>query len=401
MRGVVINDIHFGIKDSKRVYEELGQLKSFLIQHSDEIQVVLIAGDYYDRKLSVTEPATFYAMCFFQELLEICREKKFKLRMIQGTRSHELNQLSIFEPFMQEKDVDFKIIYTVQEEVFSTGFNVLYLPEEYPEDSNEYYKDFKQKEYSAIIGHGTWDFVSFDSQIKLAETVGIHSAPVFKFDEWENSVKNGFISFGHIHSRNKYKNKIFYCGSFSRWGFGERSARGFTYFNYDEDNKKYDVHFIDNVEAPLYDVIEILDLMPEANQSEVSDICKLVEEYLGKTDFLRVGISGLDNDKQLLLKEYFQENKNLKFEGTQTKIQLNESTELSERAKKFAYIIERKLPLAQVIERFAKEELLSELELKKIKEIIEEEDDGTESIEQSGENCESKELPDSRRDTNF
>ena len=34
---------------------------------------------------------------------------------------------------------------------------------------------------------------------------------------------NGFVSFGHIHGRNTYGKKIFYSGSFTRWGFNEIS----------------------------------------------------------------------------------------------------------------------------------------------------------------------------------
>lgn len=52
MKGVSINDLHFGIKDSKRLYDELSQVKDFLKSRND-LDLLVINGDYFDCKLSV------------------------------------------------------------------------------------------------------------------------------------------------------------------------------------------------------------------------------------------------------------------------------------------------------------------------------------------------------------
>ena len=43
------------------------------------------------------DPATFYAITFFKELIDIVKEKHLIFRVVQGTRSHDLNQLQIFK----------------------------------------------------------------------------------------------------------------------------------------------------------------------------------------------------------------------------------------------------------------------------------------------------------------
>lgn len=56
IKGVSINDLHFGIKDSKRLYDELNQVKEFL-KTRDDLNLLVINGDYFDCKLSVRRPS--------------------------------------------------------------------------------------------------------------------------------------------------------------------------------------------------------------------------------------------------------------------------------------------------------------------------------------------------------
>ena len=143
VKGVVINDSHFGVKESKRIYDELQQFKDF-IEGSDDLNCVIINGDYFDCKLSIGDPASFYAVNFFSELIKIVRYKKLALRVLQGTRSHDLNQLQIFKHYEEDLTLDFQIIERAYEDELC-GMKVLYLPEEYPEDCDEYYANFKDE----------------------------------------------------------------------------------------------------------------------------------------------------------------------------------------------------------------------------------------------------------------
>lgn len=359
---LIINDIHFGIKDSKRLYEELHQFIDYLNIH--EVSMVVFNGDYFDSKLSVGDLATFYAMSFFQKVFAICKEKKIIIRMIQGTRSHDLNQLFLFEPFTHD-DVDFKIYETVQEEEI-LGKKILFLPEEYPEDFKNYYNEYKTKKYDILFGHGTWDFLSFGAEKKESPR-GVRQAPIFIFDEWQETLKEGIAVFGHIHGRTVHKDKVFYPGSFTRWSFGELGDRGFSVLSY-EDEKPV-LTFINNTEAPLYAAMSIKELIPEYETAEVSDIISILTEQAKGNSHLRIDLSGLAPEKIELVKQSLGSKENIKLEVREARTLLKESSD-SERFKKYEYITKRQLPLNKTIQRFCKEELKTNLTLEQIDLIL-------------------------------
>ena len=369
VKGLIINDLHFGIKDTKRLYEELKLFKEKLSEFKPNLLVV--DGDYFDHKLSIGDPETYYAVSFFNEMLDICRREHITIRMVQGTRSHELNQLQLFKPHESDKDIDFKIIETVSEEDLF-GLHILYLPEEYPMDSEEYYKDFKapDKRYNIIFGHGTWDDIAFDSQIDLGAQTSTLSAPVFVYDNWKHTIPNGFISFGHIHSRHTFHKKLFYSGSYTRWGFGERSARGFSCFEYDTEKLVWKLDYIDNDLAPSFEVMSISELDESIKSGSVDEIKVALDARVSQADNIRIDLSGLPKDTLEILKKYYKDNQNVK-------IEVKEQTTIKEAAavdkkefEKWHYITKRQLPLNQTIKKYCSEELKKDIELDVIDKTI-------------------------------
>lgn len=374
VKGVVINDLHFGITDSQRLYNELDIFKKYLEEHKD-VQFLVIDGDYFDHKLSVVDPATYLAVTFFHELITICKKQKIIVRMVQGTRGHELNQLQIFDAYQNDSELNFKIVLTAQEENL-LGMHILYLPEEYPEDSEAYYAKFKakDKQYNIIFGHGTWDFVAFESQIEHGKQTNTHSAPVFIWKEWQHTIPDGFISFGHIHSRNIYGKKIFYSGSFTRWNHVERSARGFTHFEYDTDAKTYNVEFVDNNLAPKFDEVAISNLVNLDLNQDIKKIQTALEEAIAATDYLAIDISGLNKENKAIIKKLYGSNNHIKLEEKTKGSVLKESSAANaEEFKKYHYITKRQLSLEETVKRFAEEDLKKTIEVDKIKEVLKEE----------------------------
>ena len=315
------------------------------------------------------DPATFYAITFFKELIDIVKEKHLIFRVVQGTRSHDLNQLQIFKPYEQDLDIDFKIIENVTEENI-LGMNVLFVPEEYPENSDEYYAPFKQKYYNIMFVHGTFDFVAQPGQIELSKK-SVHTAPVFIWKEWKEALRDGFVSAGHIHGRNVYGRKIYYSGSFSRWNYGERSDKGFTYFEYDLENNNYTVEFIDNTMAPKYEVFSVKELEIDLDNTDTDTIKTLLNEQITEGNNLRIDLSGLSKDKIEVLKKAYSGNPNVKIEVRDEKKQvIRESAESMEKYKKYHYITKRQLPLNKTIQRFCKEELNKDLAVDAIDKIL-------------------------------
>jgi len=366
VKGLVVGDLHFGIKDSKRLYDELSIVKDYIA--NNDLDLLLLNGDYFDCKLSLTESAAFYAVSFFHELIKLVKEKNLIFRMIQGTRSHDLNQLNMFKSYENDLNLDFKIIETVTEEDIK-GLHVLYLPEEYPENSSEYYAPYREKVYNIIFGHGTWDFVAQPGQIEqsLKDT---HSAPVFIWKEWKETIPNGFITFGHIHGRNTYGNKIFYPGSFTRWNFGERSEKGFLVFDYDLDNKTYKAEYVNNTIAPKYDVFAVKDLGLDLDTVDAGTVKDAITSYITESDNYRIDLSGLSTDKINILKKYFMDKPNIKIEVREDKTPFLRESEQLKTFEKYHYITKKELPINETIKRYCEEDLGVNLDIKVINEII-------------------------------
>lgn len=370
IKGLCLQDVHFGIKDSDRLYSELKLVLEKL--QTGNYRFFSINGDYFDRKLSLNEPASALAINFFGQLINVCATNNIVFRLIQGTRSHDLNQLQIFEHFTKNNDIDFKIIQTAQTELIY-GMNILYIPEEYPENSDEYYKPFikTKTKYDLILGHGTWDFMAFESQKKHAQDVSILSAPVLFYKDWSSALADGGkVIFGHIHSRNVYKNKIFYSGSFTRWGYGEKSDRGFTVFETNPETKNIDVKFINNELAPKYETISLADLGKDlASELTISDLEKVItEELIADAENLKIDLTGLSADVIEFFKTKYRDNKNVKIETKIVPKLLSE--EHNAVYDKYDYVLKRSLPVDETIKKFAKDEFDKDIELDTVKKII-------------------------------
>ena len=248
---------------------------------------------------------------------------------------------------------------------------MLFIPEEYPEDSDAYYKEFKNDNYNIICGHGTWDFVAVQAMIDTANKE-THSAPVFMWNEWKDTVKDGFVSFGHIHGRNVYGRKIFYSGSFTRWNYGELSDKGFTYFEYDLEKKKYVVQFIDNIMAPNYDVLSVKELNININEANAEVIRDEISKRLTENLNLKINLAGLSVDKIEVLRNYFKNDEHIKIEiKDDKKLALKESKDRKE-FEKWHYITKRQLPIDKMIKKYLEEECDTKLDLELIDQIIDE-----------------------------
>jgi hypothetical protein len=187
LRCIVLADIHWGASDPDLLNHELNEVFfPYLEENANETDLVVLDGDLLHRKLSFNEKAAILCTKFMVKLVRTCHENNIKVRIIRGTRTHDFNQLENFKQL--ELDYDFRIYNTVDFEEIFPNVTALFLPEEYMENPNEYYKEFTENldaetKYDLIFGHGTWDFASFEDQQQESER-NIKGAPVFQYKEW-------------------------------------------------------------------------------------------------------------------------------------------------------------------------------------------------------------------------
>jgi len=252
--GAVISDIHAGAMDAVTLLEELD--KGFLkyLKSLKILDYVVITGDLFDNKLSLNSDHTKYIFICLKKLADICIKKNAKLRIIKGTTFHDNRQLDILK-FLSTSNLDIKIYDTVDTEELFPNFNVLYIPEEYMSNKDEYYKEYFNQTYDMVFGHGLFNEVAFVAKSQMSE-VTHNKAPIFKSEEILNICK-GPVFFGHIHKAQQIKDRIYYVGSYSRWIFGEEEPKGFMIVAYTPETSKFEVEFIENQLAPLYNTMLI------------------------------------------------------------------------------------------------------------------------------------------------
>lgn len=234
LRIVTIADLHCGAFDAKQWEYEI--VKGFIEPLEKlEFDALLLAGDYFDKKISANSEYAKVGMRTMFKLRSICEDKGAKLRIIKGTESHDNSQLNMFEGLVGTTDCDFGVFQTLSDEQLFPNFRILYVAEEYINDES-YYTEYmdEEKKYDMILGHGLVDIATFIAKVQESEETH-PSAPIFKVDDLMK-YSTGPVYFGHIHKQ-MHKDRFRYIGSFSTWAYGETHHKGFMITEYDTINR--------------------------------------------------------------------------------------------------------------------------------------------------------------------
>jgi DNA repair exonuclease SbcCD nuclease subunit len=305
-KGVTFGDVHYGAGEPKMLSNEISTVLFPFIE-TNKPNFVILSGDYFDRKLMLNSEACRLAIKTMYDLIALCESIDCKLRVLRGTVTHDLNQLDIFKHLESEAEC-FRLINMAEYEELLPDMHVLYIPEEYPEDQNEYYSQFFSDldggRFDFIFGHGTFEFESFKGQ-KFESERPIKSAPVFSEKEFLNYAN--YIFFNHIHHRSSYAGRVFYNSSFSRTSFGEEEPKGFHFVEYDSDKCKAQIHFVENNLAPTYNTFHIDDIRSEVGNDPV-EVLRAIQVLKNQSYRIRLLTnSGADDGENLVLREHFSE----------------------------------------------------------------------------------------------
>lgn len=270
---ISVSDIHFGAKDSTILLHELDEtfIKTVDKMIPMGLDLVVINGDLIHKKLNFNSKTTRELISFMERLANTCTRNNVFLRIVQGTYSHDIDQLRNFE-FLNDNHL-VKIIYKVESEEIK-DHRMLFIPEEYMKNQKEFYKEFfdagQKDPYDMIFLHGTFKFVAFSSQQSLSEK-HISTAPIFDEKQFIDMC-HGPILAGHIHVPQNYKNRIYYGGSYTRTSYGEEQPKGFLLSLYNKDENKFMVKFIENKLAPTYNTFDLSNIKEENLLDHISEL---------------------------------------------------------------------------------------------------------------------------------
>jgi len=358
---LLLADIHLG-NNRNKTKDIVRNLDKFFLKYKNEIitsDMIIIAGDTFDRLLSTNSEESRLAYNWLGRLVVFCKEYGIKLRILEGTPSHDWKQVKLLDNIIEslgvKEEVDYKYFEDLDIEILDNGLSILYIPDEWRPKAKDTYQDVLKKmsehnleKVDMIVMHG-----AFKYQIPGIESDSFHNE--------DNYVKltNYTVNCGHVHNRSQYEN-ILVPGSFDRLTFtDEDDIKGGLLVTL--ENGKFNYKVLENKSALLFKSISLTNYDIKNIKNELDKLAKkynkgyirfLVEDKTSITDMLE--------DLRKLYPMFKLEVKNIK-DKDKKEIKL-------ETVKREKYTLDKKT-IAELINKELSEQSLD----KSTKEIIKEE----------------------------
>ena len=277
---ITISDIHWGAINPKEQLKSLEFLFNFFeysVLHGISIDMIVIAGDYFDSKLPLNSRDAIYAVEWFHKLYNLALDYNVqRIRMFQGTMEHDNDQLDVFNPLMKDDSEFFRIFKNTTSEETLPGLKCIYCPDETMQTNEYEYKYTNELLSIHDIGffHGSFDVVYgelLDAKPELMNRKNV----IYRYDLWDKLIHGPLIS-GHWHDGKIYDN-LYYCGSPFCYKFNEDEPKGFIFTEYDTDTKEYVCKKIINPLSPSYITYEIYSNMCNSQQDYTSHLFNIDE----------------------------------------------------------------------------------------------------------------------------
>jgi hypothetical protein len=336
-----IADLHFGVVDPLKEYQILSDQFLSHLREMNVLDIVSIDGDIFDRKLMANSDAVMYAMMFVKDLVDICIQKNATLIILNGTSSHDSDQLKLFTPFVGS-GVDLRLVLNTQF-LFVKGKKILCITEEYGKGYDYYARFlFENGMYDACYMHGT-----FVGSIVGKNKPDLDSPrePVFCMNDF--ALCRGPIISGHVHIHNIYKKDFYYCGSPLRWRHGEEEPKGYLILLHNLATRQYMVH-MEEIESFVYKTINLDDMLKTDPRYMVDYINNLKAQGV---DNIRVRFTVEDLDKIAILKTVFANRKDIKIETNFEKHRIQKQLEeMNMNYDKYSYLFDNSTPEDKLVQ---------------------------------------------------
>jgi len=252
----VISDVHLGHINTPTDHIVANLYRYFLTEENKTLDAIFIAGDLFDRLLDFNSTSVHSCVQFIHRLLNYCKEHQIKLRVLEGTATHDWHQSEIILKINESAGyhVDLKYFSALDIEIIEDfGLSVLYIPDDYITSQEMLDKllssrlqQLNLEKVDLAILHG-----QFKYQI---EGRPIHA---FSYDEYYmlDKVKR-FINIGHFHVYSRY-DRIIAQGSFDRLAHGEEGSKGYVIQKLYKEQYKDESIFIENKDAYLYITLHV------------------------------------------------------------------------------------------------------------------------------------------------
>lgn len=256
LKYLTISDIHLG--NQRNTASEIIKNLNTSFNYFDgslysDIDIFFLDGDFFDTIVESRSPLYHEIVRWVSRLINFCSKYDIKLRVLEGTPSHDWRQSKIFDTQVDllkilDKKIDFLYIDTVYiEHMKDKDLYILYVPDEANSNSDITFKQVKSLMKSMDI-----------SKVDIAHMHGMFSyqLPMVSSDQAHLEsdyldITKYFINIGHIHSHSTYA-RIVAQGSFDRLSHNEEEPKGFVVTYIDRTSETAVYEFIENKEAKSF-----------------------------------------------------------------------------------------------------------------------------------------------------
>lgn len=229
----------------------LVNLTRFLTVDNDlsKVDMVIFGGDWLDKLVEAKDVNLLRVLKWMKNFLYLCAENNVKVRILEGTSSHDWGQPKHFE-FGIPAVADVKYVDHLSVEIFPdfNNLSLMYVPDNMGTKSPDEIWELALsvlnhaglKEVSLIAFHGGFYYQLPEKGRKHAHLES----------RWESIVKYGIFA-GHIHIPS-HKGKIYCSGSFDRIRHGEEHPKGGYIINLDPVTGWFEPTFYENKYALPY-----------------------------------------------------------------------------------------------------------------------------------------------------
>jgi hypothetical protein len=279
-----ISDVHMGHHTTPTEHI-VGNLRKAFPDNAEtgKLDIIWFGGDFFDRLMNLPDDNVGLLQVWIVGFLRMCGRRKIKVRILEGTKSHDWAQNKLFVQLMEQAaiDVDMKYIDTLSIEFIEDfEISVLYVPDDWRPNPDDTWIEILQllqanslEKVDYAIVHG-----SFDHQLPPVVKTPKHLGERFL------SIVKHYIFIGHVHIASQ-RDRILANGSFDRISHGEEAPKGHwrvTVGGPDGD----ELNFVENKGAQLYKTINCAALTAD----EALEKLKVVADYPAGS-FVRVEAS--------------------------------------------------------------------------------------------------------------
>ena len=273
---LLLSDIHLGHNRTNAEFI-INNLKSFFKKYYSKIikvDMIIITGDVFDRLLSINSPDSALIYNWLTELIKFCSDHNIKLRILEGTPSHDWKQVKLLYNIINKFNikVDFKYVDDIDIEfirIREYEISILYIPDEIYDNAEDIWNVVKNKlnennidKVDLIAMHG-----AFKYQIPIKNLDFLHNESRYI------NITNYLINIGHVHNHSEF-DKILCPGSFDRLNFADENDDKGGWLVTLYSNGKVKKEFLKNTTAMVF---KTLDLTKDSKQ--IDKILKTIPDY--------------------------------------------------------------------------------------------------------------------------